>query len=336
MVAGSFQFDLFRLDPVDRLLTHDGVQVELNARYLDALVLLVSEQGRLVSKTRFLDEVWRGVPVTDEALTQCVRTIRRQLGDAAGQPRFIETIPKHGYRFIAPVTWVEADTAGPVSTQARFETAETVPLSASRRWLWLGGAGMLGGGFVGIVGGLFYGFLGAAPALQTGMGATSIVLVLASLTALIGLIGGGGVAFGYAASSFAPRHQAAWGVIGGSLGGLIVGGLVELLGLDAFELLLGRSPGDITGAVEGAILGGAVSLAAWLAGRGAGRVKLRRAVALAAIAGGVAGVIISAVGGLMLGGSLDALAQRFSGSRLQLDAIGALFGESEFGPLSRM
>jgi len=50
-----------------------------------------------------MDEVWRGIPVTDEALTQCIRTLRKQLGDDAARPRFIETVPKHGYRFIATV-----------------------------------------------------------------------------------------------------------------------------------------------------------------------------------------------------------------------------------------
>ena len=85
----------------DRRLSRDDEPVELNARYLDALALLVREAGKLVSKDRFLDEVWRGVPVTDEALTQCIKTLRRQLGDDAASPRFIETVPKHGYRFIA-------------------------------------------------------------------------------------------------------------------------------------------------------------------------------------------------------------------------------------------
>ena len=103
MVPGSFRFERFSLDPRDRQLRRDDAPVELNARYLDALALLVREAGKLVSKDRFLDEVWRGVPVTDEALTQCVRTLRRQLGDDAARPRFIETVPKHGYRFIAPV-----------------------------------------------------------------------------------------------------------------------------------------------------------------------------------------------------------------------------------------
>src|SRR3990170_6420241 len=107
MSSGSFRFDRFSLDPGDRQLRLDGTPVELNARYLDALVLLVREAGKLVSKDRFLDDVWRGVPVTDEALTQCIKSLRRQLGDDAASPRFIETVPKHGYRFIAPVERVD-------------------------------------------------------------------------------------------------------------------------------------------------------------------------------------------------------------------------------------
>ena len=99
MAPGCFRFDRYLLDPGDRRLTRDGAPVELNARYLDALALLVREQGKLVSKDRFLDEVWRGVPVTDEALTQCIRTIRRQLGDDAANPRFITTVRGVGFRF---------------------------------------------------------------------------------------------------------------------------------------------------------------------------------------------------------------------------------------------
>jgi DNA-binding winged helix-turn-helix (wHTH) protein len=107
MASASFRFGPFRLAPGERRLERDGTPVELNARYLDALALMVREAGRLVSKDRFLEEVWRGVPVTDEALTQCIRTLRRQLGDDAARPRFIETVPKHGYRFIAPVEAVD-------------------------------------------------------------------------------------------------------------------------------------------------------------------------------------------------------------------------------------
>ncbi|HLL58586.1 MAG TPA: transcriptional regulator [Allosphingosinicella sp.] len=334
MVAGSFRFDRFSLDEGDRQLSRDGAPVEINARYLDALVLLVREAGKLVSKDRFMDEVWRGVPVTDEALTQCVKTLRRQLGDDAARPRFIETVPKHGYRFIAPVEWVDDAPAA-----AAVSTAAPVPMPATgydwRRFLLLGGAGTLGACVAGFAGGLFYGFVGASQPLAPGMGAASVLLVLLWLTIAAALMGGAGVSFGIAASGFAPGR--AWGsIVGGALGGMIVGGVVKLLGLDAFNLLLGRSPGDITGAAEGVALGGAVGLGAWLASRGAGALPLRRGVALSGLAGGVAGILIPALGGRLMGGSLDLLARSFPGSRLRLDQIGGLFGESGFGPVSQI
>jgi DNA-binding winged helix-turn-helix (wHTH) protein len=118
----------------------------VNGRYFDALVLLVRDHGRLISKDRFLEEVWRGVPVTDEALTQCVRTLRRQLGDDASRPRFIETIPKHGYRFIAPVEaiggkreeargdsekWLRfVSTGAPLAVRRRSRVSSTKPSKA--------------------------------------------------------------------------------------------------------------------------------------------------------------------------------------------------------------
>src|SRR6478609_10411581 len=97
------RFGPFALDRGDRRLRRDGEPVELSARYFDALALLVGEAGMLVTKDRFMGEVWRGGPVTDEALTQCIKELRRALGDEATSPRFIETVPKHGYRFVAPV-----------------------------------------------------------------------------------------------------------------------------------------------------------------------------------------------------------------------------------------
>src|SRR5688500_10478815 len=77
-VTPSIRFEEFELDTADRRLRRGGEPVEINGRYFDALALLAGEPGRLISKDRFLDEVWRGVPVTDEALTQCIKTLRRQ------------------------------------------------------------------------------------------------------------------------------------------------------------------------------------------------------------------------------------------------------------------
>lgn len=318
-MSASFRFDRFTLDPNDRQLRNGDVPVELNSRYFDALALLVSEQGRLVSKDRFMDEVWRGVPVTDEALTQCIRTLRRQLGDDAAHPRFIETVPKHGYRFIAAV---DADRSSALRPADKPWTRDAL----------LGLAGVVGGGIAGVIGGLFYGFAGASQPLAPGMGAISVLLVLLALTILVALIGAFGVAFGIAGSVFATGRIGPWSIAGGALGGLIVGAFVKLLGLDAFTLLFGRSPGDITGAFEGFILGGAIGLGVWVASR---REHLRYGTIVASLLGGLAGLVIPLLGGRLMGGSLALLAEHFPGSRLRLDRIGALFGESGFGPATQ-
>src|SRR5690606_27972338 len=94
---------------------------------------------------------------------------------------------------------------------------------------------------------------------------------------------------------------------------------------------LGRVPGDIAGAPEGIVLGGAVGLAAAIAGPGI--MSLRRAVAVACVAGGIGGVLISLVDGRLMLGSLDAVAQSFPNSQLRLEPIGVLFGERGLGPV---
>jgi DNA-binding winged helix-turn-helix (wHTH) protein len=318
MTKADIAFDRFVLDAPNRLLLRDGVPVEISARYLDALVLLAGEPGALVSKDRFMDEVWRGVPVTDEALTQCVKTLRRVLGDDAARPRFIETVPKHGYRFVAAVALVEGGKASPVA--AAFDW---------RLFFALAGAAVVGGGLAGLLGGIVYGFAGAG---QPGAGAASVVLVLTALCVLVSLVGAAGVGFGIAAA-LARGVGWQWHVAGGALGGLLVGGIAKLLGLDAFNLLLGASPGNITGALEGAALGGAVGLGVWLGRDGA---TVARNALPAVITGGATGIAITALGGRMMAGSLDLLAQILPQSRLRLDGLGALFGEDGFGPVSQI
>lgn len=321
MTPVTVRFGRFKLDPANRRLMQNGEPVELNARYLDALALLVGDAGKLVSKERFLDEVWRGVPVTDEALTQCIKTLRRQLGDDASSPHFIETVPKHGYRFIAPVEPAEPGLEG---------TVRSSPTGKGwRQILLLGGAGTIGAGVAGIIGGLFYGFAGASQPLAPEMGAASIMLVLLWLTIAAALMGGAGVSFGIAAAGFARAPY--WTIAGGALGGLAVGGAVKLLGLDAFNLLLGRSPGDVTGSAEGLVLGGAVGVGARLSSG-----SVRRSAAVAALVGAAAGILTTVLGGRMMGGSLDLLARSFPDSRLRLDPIGDMFGETGFGPVSQI
>ena len=319
MKSDSFRFDRFTLDVSERMLRRDGAALDVSNRYFDALTLLVTEPGGLVSKDRFMDEVWRGVPVTDEALTQCIKSLRRALGDDASRPRFIETVPKHGYRFIAPVERVNSG-RGSINKSV-FDW---------RMFFMLAGAGVVGGGVAGLIGGLFYGFVGAAQPFQPGMGAGSIVLVMTALSVVIALMGAIGVSLGVSA---ALVKKGGWQMTvgGGAVGGLLIGGTVKLFGLDAFNLLLGISPGNVTGAVEGAAIGGAVGLGTWLSER---HPQFR--IWPAALVGAITGITITALGGKLLGGSIDLLAKALPQSRLRLDQVGALLGEDHFGLRSQL
>lgn len=316
------------LDAADRRLSDGGGAVELSGRYLDALVLLVAEEGRLVTKARLLDEVWKGVPVTDEALTQCVRSLRKALGDEAGRPRFIETVPRHGYRFIASVTPPHAEGSGDnaASAEPRPQAGRSEALA---RFAGMGRAGLFGGGAAGLIGGLAYGFVGVSDGGAGG--SLSGLLVLAALTAAVGTIGGSSVGFGVGAASFVSRHRGPWGLLGGACGGMVVGAVVRLAGLDAFALLFGSAPKAMTGAGEGLLLGAAIGAGVWIA---QGR---RQRIALLAGAGltGCAGVAAALFGGRLMGGSLAALAAQFPGARVRLDPLGALFGEATFGVVSQ-
>lgn len=332
-IATPCRFGDFVLDPRDRRLTRDGATVELSGRYLDALILLTMEPGRLVAKERFMAEVWKGVPVTDEALTQCIRSLRKALGDDAARPRFIETTPRHGYRFIAPIEPVEARPT-PVEPPSTPDP-ESLIRPDWRRVRVRSAAAMIGGGGAGLIGGLIYGLIGATGAQEAGMGSSS-VLVLTGLTLWVGLIGGAGVGAGIAAANLRSNMPGPWSVAGGALGGLVVGGLVKLIGVDAFALLLGQSPGAITGAGEGTVLGSAVGLGLWLGGLGSDRLRARRGAVVAGLCGGAAGIAITLMGGRLMAGSLHELAARFPASRLQMDAFGALFGEPGFGPVTRI
>jgi hypothetical protein len=158
--------------------------------------------------------------------------------------------------------------------------------------------------------------------------------VLICLTVLAGLIGGAGVSGGIALTGRARGGHWWWLTLGGAAGGLVIGAIARLIGLDGFNFLLGRSPTDITGGAEGLLLGSAVGLGSWLACR-AGARSLDRAYDPAALLGAAAGALIPLFGGRMMGGSLDSLAGQFPGSRLRLDQIGQVFGESGFGPLSQ-
>jgi DNA-binding winged helix-turn-helix (wHTH) protein len=112
-----YRFDRFVLSPARRVLLADGQPVRLIPRYFDLLVLLVDERHRAVTRDEIFDRVWADVVVSDGALSQAVRTIRRTLGDGPQAPQFIRTVSRHGYQFVCEQVRVEAD-EGPLAPVA--------------------------------------------------------------------------------------------------------------------------------------------------------------------------------------------------------------------------
>src|SRR6266446_6872353 len=138
--ASSYRFDDFHLDAGNRRLSRNGETVALNSKYFDVLLLLVSRSGQLVEKQQIFEEVWDGVFVTDAALTQCIKDIRKQLGDDASSPRYIKTVPKHGYVFIGNVLEADEDaTPGPGTAMRRASSDDALsrPPSAARPYKFL-------------------------------------------------------------------------------------------------------------------------------------------------------------------------------------------------------
>jgi Tol biopolymer transport system component/DNA-binding winged helix-turn-helix (wHTH) protein len=98
-----FLFGPFRFDEAERVLMRDGEPVVLTPRAFDTLLALVSRAGRLVEKEQLLEEVWHDTFVEEKTLSQNVLTLRKALGRTPSGAHYIETVPKHGYRFAEPV-----------------------------------------------------------------------------------------------------------------------------------------------------------------------------------------------------------------------------------------
>lgn len=106
-----YRFGEFTLSPTRRSLRKNGREVPLIPRYLDLLLLLVERRSEALHRQAIFDHVWSDVVVSDGALTQAVRTLRRALGEDGGGGIFIRTVSRHGYQFVCPVT-EESDANG--------------------------------------------------------------------------------------------------------------------------------------------------------------------------------------------------------------------------------
>lgn len=98
------QFDPFRLDASNGCLWRGGVSIAMPPKPFAVLRYLVENPGRLITHDELLDALWPETYVQPQVLRTYMLELRKVLGDDAGQPRYIQTLPKRGYRFVAPVS----------------------------------------------------------------------------------------------------------------------------------------------------------------------------------------------------------------------------------------
>ena len=103
--ASRYRFGLFEADSATAELRRQGVRVKLNAQPFQVLCLLLDRPGELLTREEIARELWPDGTFVDfeHGVNSAVNRIREALGDNAGNPRFVETLARRGYRFVAPV-----------------------------------------------------------------------------------------------------------------------------------------------------------------------------------------------------------------------------------------
>ncbi len=111
-----YEFGSFQLDPVEHILLCDGKEISLTPKVFDTLAILVENHGHVVDKDSLMDSVWKDAFVDESNLVKNVSILRKVFSENDGNLQYIETFPKRGYRFVAPVKEVKVG-----------ESSDTVP-----------------------------------------------------------------------------------------------------------------------------------------------------------------------------------------------------------------
>jgi DNA-binding winged helix-turn-helix (wHTH) protein/TolB-like protein len=107
-----YEFDKFRLDVAERLLSREGERVPLSEKAFDTLCALVRRGNHLVRKEELLNEVWADAIVEENNLDKNISLLRQVLGERTGKGKFIETVRGHGFRFVPEVREIEEEEKG--------------------------------------------------------------------------------------------------------------------------------------------------------------------------------------------------------------------------------
>jgi DNA-binding winged helix-turn-helix (wHTH) protein len=119
-----YEFGPYVIDARSRILLKDGTTVRLTPKAFDTLFVLVQHASQVVEKEQLLREVWPDIFVEEGILSHNIHGLRKALGDDSSEPRYIETIPKRGYRFVAPVKISQAKISRADTGQIGFSGIE--------------------------------------------------------------------------------------------------------------------------------------------------------------------------------------------------------------------
>lgn len=182
--ADRLAFGDFVLDRTQQRVWHrDGTMLALSPRLYGALALLIDHAGQLLDKETLISSLWPNLVVEENNLSQVISALRRALGDDSQDSRFIQTVPRRGFRFIAPVTAVaaaepapaEAAVAIPAQPAAPPAAAHPQAASATSRRRWLRGA--LGGAALAGLGGAAWWALRPPHGLPAAAGRTTLAVL---------------------------------------------------------------------------------------------------------------------------------------------------------------
>lgn len=300
-----------------------------------------------MTKDNLYDHIWKDEIVTEGAIAQAIRFLRRSLEDDARAPRYIRTVSKHGYEWIAAVEekYSIADPAPALLSEVIPAGNERVPaqtdelLEALRCALSRFGSASLGSALAGAMAGVIGGVV-LVMASHSGH-ALRVIVALTTLGILVGGAGGLGVGFGLSfAESLVRRSRWALLALAGGFSGGLLGAVVHATVGEIFSALLNRSLNTVGGGYEGVWIGVSAGFGYGLATRGqalaAPRARARlRVVAVTALSCSAGAMLGSLFGAHFTAASIDVISGAIRDSNLSLSPLGTWMGESAFGVASR-
>src|SRR5215475_12792374 len=127
--AQRVQFGSFELDLKTGELSRDGQKIRLQDQPFNLLTFLIERSGQVITREEIRHKLWPGDTFVDfdHSLNKAINKLREALGDSAEAPRFIETLPKRGYRFLTPIDKNAARRAAPIDSIAVFPLSTSLP-----------------------------------------------------------------------------------------------------------------------------------------------------------------------------------------------------------------